>query len=181
MKKALLATTLVMGLAAFSGAAARADEAASTAALPPPPPPPECGFMHHGPGGPGGPILKLDGIKLTPDQKKKVKAVFDANHPDNPKAGMEQVHALEQQIRTVMTTPGPVDQAKVQDLEQQISALHTQHALHRLQVEAQIHDILTPEQLKQIASQPDRPHGPHPACGGKMPPPPPAAQGGKQG
>ena len=67
MKRALLATTLVMGLAAFSGAAARADEAASTVGAPPPPPS-ECGGMHHGPGGPGGHILRLDGIKLTADQ-----------------------------------------------------------------------------------------------------------------
>ncbi len=177
MKRALLATTLVMGLAAFSGSAARAAEAASPTGAPPPPPP-ECGYMHHGP---GGHILKLDGIKLTADQKKKVKAVFDANRPEDPKAGMEQMHALEEQIRTVMTTPGPVDQTKLQALEQQIGTLHTQHALHRLQVDAQIHDILTPAQLKQIAEQPDHPHGPHPACGGKMPPPPEAAPSGKEG
>ncbi|CEF53935.1 Spy/CpxP family protein refolding chaperone [Acetobacter ghanensis] len=170
MKKALLATTLVMGLAAFSGAAARADEASSTVGAPPPPPP-ECGCMHHGPG-PGGHILKLDGIKLTSDQKKKIKAILDANRPEDPKAGMEQTRALQEQIRTVMTTPGPVDQAKLQDLEQQISAVHTQHALHKLQVEAQIHDVLTKKQLKQIAEQPDHPPGPPPACGGKMPPPP---------
>lgn len=178
MKRALLATTLVMGLAAFSGAAARADEAASTAGAPPPPPP-QCGGMHHGPGGPGGPILKLDGVKLTSEQKKKIKAVFDANRPEDPKAGMEQVHALQEQIRTVLTTPGAVDQAKLQDLERQISALHTQHALHRLQVEIQVHDILTKKQLKQIAEQPEHPPGPPPACGGKMPPPPEAAPGGK--
>ncbi|MCP1241850.1 Spy/CpxP family protein refolding chaperone [Acetobacter lambici] len=178
MKRALLATTLVMGLAAFSGAAARADEAASTVGAPPPPPS-ECGGMHHGPGGPGGHILRLDGIKLTADQKKKIKAVFDANRPEDPKAGMEQTHALQEQIRTVLTTPGAVDQAKLQDLEQQISALHTQHALHKLQVEAQIHDILTNKQLKQIAEQPDHPPGHHPECSGKMPPPPEAAQSGK--
>lgn len=176
MKRALLATTLVMGLAAFSGSAARADEASSTVA--PPPPPPGCGCMHHGPGQ-GGPILKLDGVKLTSAQKKKIKAVLDANKPEDPKAGMEQVHALQEQIRTVMTTPGPVDQAKLQDLEQQISALHTQHALQKLQVEAQIHDILTKKQLKQIAEQPDHPPGPPPACGGKMPPPPEAGQDAK--
>ncbi|MFT9087277.1 MAG: Spy/CpxP family protein refolding chaperone [Acetobacter okinawensis] len=179
MKKALLATTLVMGLAAFSGSGARAAEAGSTVGAPPPPPP-ECGCMHHGPG-PGGHIFKLDGIKLTSEQKKKIKAVFDANKPEDPKASMEQTHALQSQIRTVLTTPGPVDQAKLQDLEQQISALQTQHALHRLQVETQIHDILTPKQLKQIAEQPDHPPGPPPACGGKMPPPPEAPQGGKEG
>lgn len=177
MKRALLATTLVMGLAAFSGAAARADEAASPVGAPPPPPP-ECGCMHHGPG-PGGHILRLEGLKLTSSQKKKIKAVLDANKPEYPKAGMEQAHALQDQIRTVLTTPGPVDQAKLQDLEQQISALHTQHALHSLQVEAQIHDILTKKQLKQIAEQPDHPPGPPPACGGKMPPPPEAAQAPK--
>jgi Spy/CpxP family protein refolding chaperone len=175
MKRALLATTLVMGLAAFSGSAVRAEEAAPPVGAPPPPP--ECGGMHHGP---GGHILRLDGIKLTAEQKKKIKAVLDANRPEDTKAGMEQAHALQERIRTVLTTPGPVDQAKLQDLEQQISALHTQHALHKLQVEAQIHDILTSQQLKQIAEQPDHPPGHHPECGGKMPPPPPKpAQSGK--
>ncbi|MDE7547983.1 Spy/CpxP family protein refolding chaperone [Acetobacter fabarum] len=160
MKRALLATTLVMGLAAFSGAAARADGVAPSVGTPPPVP--ECGGMHHGP---GGHILRLDGVKLTAEQKKKIKAVFDSNRPEDPKAGMEQAHALQEQIRTVLTTPGPVDQAKLQGLEQQISALHTQYALHKLQVEAQIHDILTSQQLKQIAEQPEHPLD----CRGKMP------------
>lgn len=170
MKKALLATTLVMGLAAFTGASTRADSAAPPVGAPPPPP--ECGGMHHGP---GGRILRLDGIKLTAEQKKKIKAVFDANRPEDPKAGMEQARALQEQIRTVLTTPGPVDQAKLQGLEQQISALHTQRALHMLQVEAQIHDILTSQQLQQIAGQPEHP----PACSSKVPLPPKPAQSGK--
>ncbi|QEO16873.1 Spy/CpxP family protein refolding chaperone [Acetobacter vaccinii] len=167
MKKSFLATTLMAGLAAASISLAHAADSAA-----PPPPPPPCGPMHHGhgPGGPGGPVLRLDGVKLTTEQKAKLKQIFTAARPENPKADMEQMHALHHQLREALTTPGPVDQAKLQDLERQISALQAQNALKRLQVEVQVHDILTKEQLKQIADRPEAPPPP--------PPPPPPAEAG---
>ncbi|WP_252346817.1 hypothetical protein [Acetobacter sp. P1H12_c] len=59
MKKALLATALTLGILTTAGAAAYAEETA-----PPPPPPP--GACH-----PPGPVLNLDGVKLTlcPEEK----------------------------------------------------------------------------------------------------------------
>ncbi|MFE8873340.1 Spy/CpxP family protein refolding chaperone [Acetobacter persici] len=162
MKKALLATALTLGMLTTAGAAAYAEETA-----PPPPPPP--GACH-----PPGPVLNLDGVKLTSAQKKKIKAILDANRPD-PKADMAQDHALHDQIRTLLTTPGQVDTDQLNSLTQQIGTLHAQHEAQRLQTDVQIHDVLTKKQLKQIAEKKDEPPCPPgpPMMGGNPPPPPP--------
>ncbi|BAU37084.1 hypothetical protein APT_00002 [Acetobacter pasteurianus NBRC 101655] len=171
MKKVLMATALTLGMMTSAVSFAHAQEA-TPAVGGPPPGGPGCGPMHHH--GMGGPILKLDGVKLTSAQKKKLKAIFDANKPSDPKADMEQIHSLHQQEREVLTTPGPVDQAKLQQIEQQISTMQTERATQRLQVETQVHDILTKKQLRQIADRPE-PQMP-PMCGNGAPPaPPPAA------
>lgn len=152
MKKFMMATALMVGLSAFSGPFAHAQDASHGEA---PKAHKGCGPMHHGFG--MGPMLRLKGIKLTADQKTKLKAIFEANKPADPKTGMEQMHDLHKQITTLLTTPGPVDQTKLQALEQQIDTMESQHTAKHLQIAVQIHDLLTPDQLKEIAAKADMP------------------------
>ncbi|GAN63451.1 hypothetical protein Abin_026_097 [Acetobacter indonesiensis] len=167
MKKALLATALTFGLFTAAGSVARADDTPT-----PPPPPPHHGMCH-----PHGHILSLDGIKLTSEQKKKIKAIMEANRPDF-KGDMEQEHSIHEQIRTLLTTPGTVDTAQLNTLTQQLATLHTQRETAHLQKEVQIHDVLTKKQLAQIAEQKEDAHcpppPPPPGDGAPPPPPPPA-------
>lgn len=172
MKKALLATALTFGMLSAAGSLARAEDAPQ-----PPAPPPHGmhGMCHH-----HGPILSLDGVKLTSAQKKKVQAILDANRPD-PKADMEQERSFHQQIRTLLTSPGPVDTTQLTALEQQITTLHSQREAARLNTQVQIHDVLTKKQLKQIADKAEEerscpPPPPPPGADGNPPPPPPAAE-----
>lgn len=128
----------------------------------------------HGPMhcGPGSPFMHLDGITLSADQKKKLHAIMEANRPADPKAAMEQMHGLHKQIHTLLTTPGPVDKAHLQELEQQLASLENQRVLKHLQIDVQIHDLLTPEQLKELAARPDMPPPPPPPPPGKDAPKP---------
>ena len=128
----------------------------------------------HGPMhcGPGSPFMHLDGIKLSADQKKKLHAIMEANRPADPKAAMEQMHGLHKQIRTLLTSPGPVDKAQLQELEQQLASLENQRVLKHLQIDVQIHDLLTADQLKELAARPDMPPPPPPPPPGKDAPKP---------
>ncbi|CEF40177.1 Spy/CpxP family protein refolding chaperone [Acetobacter tropicalis] len=159
MKKALLATALTFGMFTAAGSLARADDTSA----PPPPPPPHHGMCH-----PHGHILSLDGVKLTSSQKKKIKAIMEANRPD-PKADMEQERSIHEQIRTLLTTPGQVDTNQLTALTQQLDTLRTNRETQHLQKEVQIHDVLTKKQLAQIAAKKEDEHCP--------PPPPPPADG----
>lgn len=174
MKKAFLATALTFGILSAAGSFARADETAAAPAAPPHGMHGMHGMCHHH----GGHFLSLEGIKLTSSQKKKVQAILDANRPD-PKADMEQERSFHEQIRTLLTTPGPVDTAQLTSIEQQIATLHSQHDAKRLETEVQIHDVLTKKQLAQIAEQKPEDHPcppPPPGADGNPPPPPPAAE-----
>ncbi|MFT8675311.1 MAG: Spy/CpxP family protein refolding chaperone [Acetobacter sp.] len=172
MKKIMLATALVAGLSAFSGPFAHAEDASH-----PPKGHKGCGPMHHGFGMP--PVLRLKGINLTADQKTKIKAIFEASKPADPKAGMQQMHDLHKQITTLLTTPGPVDQTKLQALTQQIDTIESQHTARHLQTEVQIHDVLTPDQLKEIAAKADEPPKHMHGCDMDAPPPPPPGDDAK--
>jgi Spy/CpxP family protein refolding chaperone len=126
---------------------------------------------HHGPMycGPGSPFMHLDGVTLSADQKKKLRAIMEANRPADPRAAMEQTYDLRKQIRTLLTTPGPVDKARLQELEQQLASLENQRVLKHLQIDVEIHDLLTPEQLKELAARPDMPPPPPPLPGKDAP------------
>ncbi|PYD64422.1 hypothetical protein CFR72_01095 [Gluconacetobacter entanii] len=163
MKKMLLAAAVMTGLAGTAGHAALAHDA-------PPPPPPGEGCGGHGPH--HGHLLSLQGITLTSAQHKKLAALMHGDHPDF-RADMQQEHAMRTQLRTLLTTPGAVDQASLTSVEQQLDALHQKRAAQRLQFEVKIHDILTPDQLAQIKDRQDKIDALHEQLHALMAPPAP--------
>lgn len=192
MSKMFLALPLMTGLVVAgvpalahaedsASATAKQDSAAATADMSGPMHGPMHDMMHgphdgphHGPMycGPGSPFMHLDGVTLSADQKKKLHAIMEANRPADPKAAMEQTYNLRKQIHTLLTTPGPVDKVRLQELEQQLASLENQRVLKHLQIDVQIHDLLTPEQLKELAARPDMPPPPPPPPPGKDAPKP---------
>lgn len=163
MKKMLLAAAVMTGLTGTVGHAALAHDA-------PPPPPPGEGCDAHGPH--HGHILSLHGITLTSAQHKKLAALMHGDHPDF-RADMQQERALHGQLRTLLSTPGTVDQASLTSVEQQLDALHQKREAQRLQFEVKVHDILTPEQLAQIKERQDKIDALQEQLHALMEPPPP--------
>ncbi|RBM06155.1 hypothetical protein NJLHNGOC_10820 [Novacetimonas cocois] len=163
MKKMLLAAAVMTGLAGTAGHAALAHDA--------PPPGEGCGGgwggHHH-----GHHILSLRGITLTAAQHKKLAALMHGPHPDF-RADMEQEHTLRTQLRTVLSTPGTVDQASLTSIEQQLDALRQKREARHLEMEVKIHDILTPEQLAQIKDRQDKIDALHEQLHALMAPPAP--------
>ncbi|MBR2124985.1 MAG: Spy/CpxP family protein refolding chaperone [Acetobacter sp.] len=114
----------------------------------------DMGPWHHGFGhgfGFFGPLLRFDGLKLTDAQKAKLKDLFDSDHMKEFKDRVDQMHALHQQLREILTAPGPVDRTKLQEVERKISDLRAECTSKRIETEIRVHDILTKEQLEEIA------------------------------
>ena len=106
---------------------------------------------HHG----FGAILPLEGLKLTDAQKAKIKEIFKSAHTKDFRERLGQMHALHKQLRAILTAPGPVDQAKLKEVEQKINDLRVECDNRRIQTEVRIHDVLTKDQLEEIAHRSD--------------------------
>ncbi len=162
MKKMILTATLIGGLAGLSGQALAAHHA-----------PPHGGCMPGGPGGFGGMGMPfLANVQLTSAQHKKLQAILKDEHPDFH-ADMEQEHQLHKQIQELLATPGKVDQARIEGLQQQIATLHQQHEAAHLQTAIRIHDILTADQLNQIRETEEKVDSLHEQLRALTAPPPP--------
>ncbi|MBO6037239.1 MAG: Spy/CpxP family protein refolding chaperone [Acetobacter sp.] len=151
MKKSLLTAAVMAGIVVFSIDLAQAHDFS-------PSPMGGNNRMCTGDMGPGhhgfgffGPILRSDSLKLTDAQKTKLKDLFDSNHMKEFKDRIGQMRALHQQLREILTAPGPVDRTKLQEVERKISDLRAECTSKRIETEIRVHDILTKEQLEEIA------------------------------
>ena len=149
MKRSLLTTVVAIGIVVMSIDLAHADS---------PPPSSPVGVehkhmwkWHHG----FGAILPLEGLKLTDAQKAKIKEIFKSAHTKDFRERLDQMHALHKQLRAILTAFGPVDQAKLKEVERKISDLRAECDNKRIQTEVLIHDVLTKDQLDEIAHRPD--------------------------
>lgn len=125
---------------------------------------------------PGHPASLLEQLRLTPEQKEKIRALQMQGH--------EQSHALHQQLRAkrqslmqYLQSPD-AEEGKAQGLQAEVSDLQSQMSMQRLKSWFQMRSILTPEQkqrLQQLRPQrPDRP--PRNTVAPPPPPPPPGPE-----
>lgn len=111
----------------------------------------ERGFRHGGPGehgmhgGPRGDfgMMGLRGITLTDAQKEQLKAIHEANKPDE--ATMAELKSIfeSRKAGTELTA----------DQKARLKTIHEQMAAKQESVKAQVMAILTPEQKQQLEAQ----------------------------
>jgi len=98
----------------------------------------EFGKGMHGRRG-GGFMRELRGITLTDAQKEQLRAIHEANKPDQ--ASMEEMHALMEAKRGGTLTA---------DQQERMKAIREQGRAKGEQVHSQVIAILTPEQFQQV-------------------------------
>jgi periplasmic protein CpxP/Spy len=107
---------------------------------------------HGGPhGGPGGPGMELRGLDLTDAQKAQVKQIMTAERP-TLKPLMQQEMQNHQQM-TALVRGGSFEEAKAQPIAAQEAQIHSQIAVERAKMDAQIYQLLTPEQKTKLTER----------------------------
>lgn len=104
----------------------------------------------HG-GGFGGPGMELRGLDLTDAQKAQVKQIMTAEKP-TMKPLMQQEMQNHQQM-TALVRGGSFEEAKAQPIAAQEAQIHSQLAVERAKIDAQIYQLLTPEQKTKLAER----------------------------
>jgi protein CpxP len=104
----------------------------------------------HG-GGFGGPGMELRGLGLTDAQKAQVRQIMTAEKP-TVKPLMQQEMQNHQQM-TALVRGGSFEEAKAQPIAAQEAQIHSQLAVERAKIEAQIYQLLTPEQKTKLAER----------------------------
>ena len=107
----------------------------------------------HGPRGEGfgGPGMGLHGLDLSDAQKSQVKQIMIAEKPTF-KPLMQQEMQNHQQM-TALVRSGSFEEAKAQSIAAQEAQIHTQIAVERAKVDAQIYQLLTPDQKTKLADR----------------------------
>lgn len=114
-------------------------------------------FGPPGPGGPRGPHggSRIDpglfGVELTDAQREQVRAIHEAHRAalDEAARALHEAHrALAEAAQQT-----PVDEAAIKARSGPLAAALAQEALVRARVRAEVHGILTAEQLQQIAER----------------------------
>ena len=93
----------------------------------------------------------LEGVTLSDSQKAQVHADMKAGFAAS-RATMHSLHAIDEQIATLMTSAGSVSAASVTPLIQQQEALRAQLDQERVSVALQVRSVLTASQLAQAAA-----------------------------
>jgi protein CpxP len=108
-------------------------------------------------GGPGGNVL--DGLDLTRKQRNQITAILkEAHDQDQAQDTQEEFEKLHEQIEDLLSTPGPLDQNQIAQVQQKLAALRAEREARHLQTASRIHDVLTPEQLAQMRERQHRIH-----------------------
>ncbi len=105
-------------------------------------------------GGPHGDHMLfglLDGVTLTDAQKEQVHADMKAGFAAS-RTTRQSLHAIDEQIATMMTSSSSVSAASVTPLVQQQETLRAQLDQERVAVALQIRSVLTASQLAQAAA-----------------------------
>mgnify|MGYP001412062644 CR=1 FL=1 len=111
------------------------------APLPPPP-------RHGPPGGPG--FLDLKGIDLTTAQKEKIHGILKANKPSPVEIAA--FHEATRSVRATLLAP-KINEDAVNKAIGNLEKLEAQKRARTIKVDSEIHDVLTPQQLTQIAER----------------------------
>ena len=109
-----------------------------------------------GPRGPrgegfGGPGMGLHGLDLTDAQRAQVKQIMAAEKP-TLKPLMQQEMQNHQQM-TALVRSGSFEEAKAQAIAAQEAQIHTQIAVERAKIDAQVYQLLTPDQRTKLAER----------------------------
>jgi periplasmic protein CpxP/Spy len=108
-----------------------------------------------GPRGPrdgfGGAAMGLRGLDLSDAQKAQVKQIMSAERP-TLKPLMQQEKQDRQQM-TALVRGGSFEEAKAMPIAAQEAQVHSQIAVERAKIEAQIYQLLTPEQKSKLAER----------------------------
>ncbi|HEX4424242.1 MAG TPA: Spy/CpxP family protein refolding chaperone [Terriglobales bacterium] len=102
-------------------------------------------------GGFGGPGMEFRGLDLTDAQKAQVKQIMSAERPAM-KPLMQQEMQNHQQM-TALVRGGSFEEAKAQPIAAQEAQIHSQLAVERAKIDAQIYQLLTPEQKTKLAER----------------------------
>jgi protein CpxP len=107
----------------------------------------------HGPRGDefGGPGMGLRGLNLTDAQKAQVKQIFTAEKP-TLKPLMQQ-EMQNHQLMTALVRSGSFEETKAQTIAAQEAQIHTQIAVERAKIDAQVYQLLTAEQKTKLAER----------------------------
>jgi periplasmic protein CpxP/Spy len=102
-------------------------------------------------GGFGAPGMELRALDLTDAQKAQVKQIMTAEKP-TLKPLIQQEMQNHQQM-TALVRGGSFEEAKAQPIATQEAQIHSQIALERAKIDAQIYQLLTPEQKTKLAER----------------------------
>jgi Spy/CpxP family protein refolding chaperone len=99
----------------------------------------------------GGEGMILQGLQLSTDQQTAIKTIHQASRAQ-ARPMMEQLRQIRTEMKSAMLAAGPVDEAKLSNLQTQASNLRAQLDQLHLTSMVQVRNTLTPEQLQQAAS-----------------------------
>jgi Spy/CpxP family protein refolding chaperone len=135
--------------------------------VPPPPPP---GFGPHG-GRDGLPPQLLEQLDLTDEQITRIGKLRDDSFTTG-KAYFDKLRTTDNKLRE-LSQPDAFDEAQARQALAVKAQAMTELELIRLRTDAQIHGVLTPEQIMQLEQLKEKmPHGrPMPPPDGFRPPP----------
>jgi periplasmic protein CpxP/Spy len=104
----------------------------------------------HG-GGFGGPGMTLRGLDLTDSQKAQVKQIMTSEKPTL--GPLVQQEMQNHQQMTALVRGGGFEETKAQPIAAQEAQIHSQIVMERAKIEAQIYQLLTPEQKTKLAAR----------------------------
>jgi protein CpxP len=99
----------------------------------------------------GGPGIELRGLELTDTQKAQVHQIMTAERPTLTPL-MQQEMQNHQQM-TALVRGGSFEEAKAQPIAAQEATIHSQITVERAKIEAQIYQLLTPDQKTKLAER----------------------------
>jgi len=105
----------------------------------------------HGMGMRGPDSEMLSGVTLTDTQKTQIQSIHQAGWAA-AKPMMQQLRAIDEQIRDLLLTPGSVNTAQLTTLRTQQSTLRSQLDDQRMNTILQVRSALTSAQISQAAS-----------------------------
>nr|WP_249208874.1 hypothetical protein [Acetobacter okinawensis] len=96
---------------------------------------------------------------MTRKQRNQIATILkEAHDQDQAQDTQEQFENLHAQIEDLLSAPGPLDQDKIAQVQQQMAALRAEREARHLQTASRIHDVLTPDQLAQMRDRQKRIH-----------------------
>lgn len=99
-------------------------------------------------GGKAGPMRELRGLDLTDEQRSQVRTIMETSRTQN-KARWQEIQTLRKQLKASVDANG-FDEANVRAQIEAGAPLMTELMVDRFRTQAQIRNVLTPEQLQKL-------------------------------